>query len=145
MLKVLVADDSLIMRRNISKTVEALGFQVVHVAKDGQEAVIQYKCLKPDLVMMDITMPEMDGITALKEIKHFDHDAKVIMVTAQGQNDMVVQAIRSGASGYLLKPLRIAKLRESIRKIFPHLPHETESIHEQSELLHSDEVILEEL
>ncbi|MGD9654686.1 MAG: response regulator [Sulfuricurvum sp.] len=141
-LKVLVVDDSLIMRRNISKTVEALGHKVVHEAKDGLEAVSLYERLQPDLVMMDITMPEMDGISAVKAIIGLNKEAKIVMVTAHGQGDMVVQAIRSGASGYLLKPLSIVKLRESIRKIFPHIPHELEQIHEQSELLRNEEIVL---
>ncbi|WP_299803380.1 response regulator, partial [Sulfuricurvum sp. RIFOXYD2_FULL_44_160] len=84
MLNILVVDDSLIMRRNITKMIESLGHRVIGEAKDGLESITLYSKLKPDLVTMDITMPEMDGITAVKELKKIDKNAKIIMVTSHG-------------------------------------------------------------
>lgn len=95
MLNILVVDDSLIMRRNITKMIESLGHRVVGEAKDGLEAMALYAKQKPDLVTMDITMPEMDGITAVKELKKIDKNAKIIMVTSHGQEEMVIHAIRN--------------------------------------------------
>lgn len=145
MLKVLVVDDSLIMRRNIYKMIEALGHQVIEEAKDGQEAIGFYRHFKPDLVTMDVTMPGMDGITAVKEIKRVDKDAKIIMVTSHGQEDMVISAIRSGASGYLLKPINLMKLRESISKVFPNMIDETAVNDHEVILLDDDEIILPDI
>jgi len=142
MLKVLIVDDSLIMRRNIRRMLETLGHQVIEEAKDGYEAIDFYRRLKPDLITMDITMPDMDGITAVKEIKKVDKDAKIIMVTSHGQEDMVISAIRSGASGYLLKPISVIKLRESIGKVFPNMLDETASDEHEVVLLDNDEIIL---
>lgn len=145
MLKIFVVDDSLIMRRNISKMIESLGHKVVGEAKDGHEAIALYRKLAPDLVTMDITMPEMDGLSAVKELKRIDKDAKIIMVTSHGQEEMVIDAIRSGASGYLLKPININKLRDSIRKVFPTIIDETVLAHRETLLLESEEIILPEI
>lgn len=145
MLKVLVVDDSLIMRRNIIKMVEALGHKVIGEAKDGNEAIVFYMRLKPDLVTMDITMPEMDGITAVKELKKLDKDVKIIMVTSHGQEEMVLNAVRSGASGYLLKPVNLIKLRDSLRKIFPDLVDETVIAEQEIALLENEPIKLQEI
>lgn len=145
MLKVLVVDDSLIMRRNITKMVEALGHKVIGEAKDGNEAIVFYTRLKPDLVTMDITMPEMDGITAVKELKKLDKDVKIIMVTSHGQEEMVLSAVRSGASGYLLKPVNLIKLRDSLRKIFPDLVDETVIAEQEIVLLENEPIKLQEI
>lgn len=145
MLKVLVVDDSLIMRRNITKMVEALGHKVIGEAKDGNEAIVFYMRLKPDLVTMDITMPEMDGITAVKELKKLDKDVKIIMVTSHGQEEMVLNAVRSGASGYLLKPVNLIKLRDSLRKIFPDLVDETVIAEQEIVLLENEPIKLQEI
>lgn len=145
MLKIFVVDDSLIMRRNITKMIESLGHKVVGEAKDGHEAVALYRKLAPDLVTMDITMPEMDGLSAVKELKRIDKDAKIIMVTSHGQEEMVIDAIRSGASGYLLKPINVNKLRDSIRKVFPAIIDETVLAHRETILLESEEIILPEI
>jgi len=88
MLKILVVDDSLIIRKKITKLSAELGHKVVYGAKNGQEAIEKYKELKPDLVTMDITMPDMDGIEAVKHIINEDSEAKIIMVTSHGQEDM---------------------------------------------------------
>ena len=145
MLKVLVVDDSLIMRRNITKMVDSLGHKVIGEAKDGHEALVLYARLKPDLVTMDITMPEMDGITAVQELKKIDKHVKIIMVTSHGQEEMVINAIRSGAGGYLLKPLNLMKLRDTIRKVFPTIVDESVLTHREAALLKDEEIKLPEI
>ncbi|MGB5792644.1 response regulator [Poseidonibacter sp.] len=119
MLKVLVVDDSLIIRKKVTKIIENLGHEVVYAAKNGVEAIESYNIKKPDLVTMDITMPDMDGITAVKKIIENDKDAKIIMVTSHGQEDMVIKSIQSGAMGYILKPISDDKLAQSIGEVFP--------------------------
>lgn len=118
MLKVLIVDDSLIIRKKIAKILENLGHEVLADATNGQEAIEAYSKLKPDFVTMDITMPDMDGITAVKEIMKIDSDAKVIMVTSHGQEDMVIKSIQSGAVGYILKPITDEKLAQVIGEVF---------------------------
>ena len=118
MLKVLIVDDSLIIRKKITKLIEKLGHEVLYAAKNGQEAIDAYKSKKPDLVTMDITMPDMDGITAVKHIIKADEEAKIIMVTSHGQEDMVIKSIQAGAVGYMLKPITEDKLASSIGEVF---------------------------
>lgn len=118
MLKVLIVDDSLIIRKKISKILENLGHNVVFDAINGQEAIGAYKEYKPDLVTMDITMPDMDGITAVKHIIKDDKEAKIIMVTSHGQEDMVIKSIQSGAVGYILKPITEEKMAQVIGEVF---------------------------
>ena len=118
MLKILVVDDSLIIRKKITKLAIELGHDVLYGAKNGQEAIEKYKELKPDLVTMDITMPDMDGIEAVKHIIGENSDAKIIMVTSHGQEDMVIKSIKAGAVGYMLKPVTKDKLAASIGEVF---------------------------
>ncbi len=118
MLKVLIVDDSLIIRKKILKIVEKLGHKVVFSAKNGQEAIDAYKTHKPDLVTMDITMPDMDGITAVEHIIKDDNEAKIIMVTSHGQEDMVIKSIQTGAVGYMLKPITEDKMAQAIGEVF---------------------------
>lgn len=118
MLKVLIVDDSLIIRKKILKIVEKLGHEVVFSAKNGQEAIDAYKTHKPDLVTMDITMPDMDGITAVEHIIKDDNEAKIIMVTSHGQEDMVIKSIQTGAVGYMLKPITEDKMAQAIGEVF---------------------------
>ncbi len=118
MLKVLIVDDSLIIRKKLTKLIEKLGHEVIYGAKNGQEAIDSYASKKPDLVTMDITMPDMDGITAVKHIIKADEDAKIIMVTSHGQEDMVIKSIQAGAVGYMLKPITEEKLAVSIGEVF---------------------------
>ncbi len=118
MLKVLVVDDSLIIRKKITKLVTQLGHEVVNGAKNGQEAIDNYNSMKPDLVTMDITMPDMDGIEAVGHIIKADPEAKIIMVTSHGQEDMVIKSIKAGAVGYMLKPVTQDKLATSIGEVF---------------------------
>jgi two-component system chemotaxis response regulator CheY len=118
MLKVLVVDDSLIIRKKITKLVEKLGHEVLYSAKNGQDAIDSYSSNKADLITMDITMPDMDGITAVKEIIKTDANAKIIMVTSHGQEDMVIKSIQAGAVGYMLKPVTEDKLSTAIGEVF---------------------------
>jgi two-component system, chemotaxis family, chemotaxis protein CheY len=114
--KVLVVDDAAFMRMMIKEILTKNGFNVVGEASDGSQAVEKYKELSPDLVTMDITMPEMDGITALKEIKKIDGNAKVIMCSAMGQQAMVIDAIQAGAKDFIVKPFQADRVIEAIRK-----------------------------
>ena len=116
-LQILVVDDSLITVRKLSSMLTALGHRVVHTAGTGQEALIAYESCKPDLVTMDITMPDMDGIEATRQIRDKFPDALIIMVTSHGQEKMVLDALKAGAKGYVLKPFREEKLKEVIEAI----------------------------
>jgi len=120
-LKVLIVDDSLIMRKNLSRNFDVLGHHIIAQAKDGLESIDLYKSHHPDLVTMDITMPDMDGITAVEKIKEIDSDPNIIMVTSHGQESMVMKALKAGAKGYILKPVTPDKLREAIGRIFTEL------------------------
>lgn len=115
MAKVLVVDDAMFMRTKASRLLSGEGYSVVEAA-NGAEAVEAYKTEQPDLVLMDITMPVLDGIGALKAIKAIDENAKVIMVTALGQRSMVLEAIRAGAKDFVVKPFQPEKLMEAVRK-----------------------------
>ena len=114
--KVLVVDDAAFMRMMIKDILTKNGFDVVGEAADGNEAVTQYKDLSPDLVTMDITMPEKDGISALKEIKLFDPNAKIIMCSAMGQQAMVIDAIQAGAKDFIVKPFQAERVIDAINK-----------------------------
>ncbi|MCX6077548.1 MAG: response regulator [Campylobacterales bacterium] len=118
MLNVLIVDDSLIIRKNVKKYITSLGHNVVGEAQNGAQAIEACKKLKPDLITMDITMPDMDGITAVKNIRVFDKDVNVIMVTSHGQEEMIVSSLKAGAKGYILKPVSEEKLAKSIGTIF---------------------------
>ena len=115
--RVLVVDDTLFMRVKLKGLLEKWGHQVVGEAANGREAIEKFKELGPDVVLMDITMPVMDGIAALKEIKAFDAKAAVIMVSALGQESFVMDAIRSGARNYLVKPVQDNKLQEVLARL----------------------------
>ncbi len=115
MARVLIVDDAMFMRTKATRLLMSEGFEVLEAA-NGAEAVERYNVEKPDLVLMDITMPVMDGIDALKAIKAMDDDAKVIMVTALGQRSMVLEAIRAGAKDFVVKPFQPEKLMEAVRK-----------------------------
>ncbi|CAH0119456.1 MULTISPECIES: response regulator [unclassified Paenibacillus] len=106
MYRVLVCDDTAFMRMMLRDIAEELGYEVVAEASNGKEAVMQYSMHRPDLVTMDITMPEMDGIGALKKIKEMDRQAKVIMCSAMGQQQMVMEAMRNGATDFIVKPIQ---------------------------------------
>lgn len=114
--KILIVDDAAFMRMMIKDILTKNGFEVVGEANDGAQAIEKYKELNPELVTMDITMPEMDGITALKEIKKIDPNAKVIMCSAMGQQAMVIDAIQAGAKDFIVKPFQADRVIEAIKK-----------------------------
>ena len=114
--RVLIVDDAAFMRMMIKDILTKNGFEVVGEANDGQQAIEKVKELSPDLVTMDITMPEMDGIAALKEIKKIDSNAKVIMCSAMGQQAMVIDAIQAGAKDFIVKPFQADRVLEAIKK-----------------------------
>ena len=114
--RVLIVDDAAFMRMMIKDILTKNGYDVVGEASDGQQAVEKYKELHPDLVTMDITMPEMDGITALKEIKKINPGSKVIMCSAMGQQAMVIDAIQAGAKDFIVKPFQADRVLEAISK-----------------------------
>jgi two-component system chemotaxis response regulator CheY len=116
--KVLIVDDAMFMRTKASRLLSQEGYEVIE-ACNGAEAVEVYKKERPDLVLMDITMPVMDGIEAVKGIRAHDGDAKVIMVTALGQRSMVLEAIRAGAKDFVVKPFQAEKLVEAVRRLCP--------------------------
>ena len=125
-LNILIVDDSLIMRKNLIRNLDILGHKVIAEAQDGQQGIDSYVSSNPDLVTMDITMPRMDGITAVKKIKEINVEANIVMVTSHGQESMVMAALKAGAKGYIMKPVTPDKLRESIGRIYPDLASETE-------------------
>lgn len=104
MKSVLIVDDAAFMRLTLRTLLENNGFNVVGEAENGAVAVKKYQELHPDIVTMDITMPEMDGVTALKEIRSIDSEAKVVMITALGQESFVREAVMNGAKGFIVKP-----------------------------------------
>jgi two-component system chemotaxis response regulator CheY len=114
--RVLIVDDAIFMRMKLKDILEKNGFQVVAEAQNGIEAIEKYKAEMPDLVTMDITMPEMDGITALKAIRQMDPKAKVIMCSAKGQQTMVMDAIQAGAMDFIVKPFDNDRVIESLNK-----------------------------
>ncbi len=120
MLNVLIVDDSLAIRIKMKNYLKKLGHNIIGEAKDGNEAVELFQKLSPDLITMDISMPGMDGVEALKEImKLSDSSANIIMITANGQDGIVKDALILGAKGYILKPISEEKLQDSIGQIFP--------------------------
>lgn len=116
MAKILVCDDAAFMRKSIALILKDGGHDVAGEAEDGQVAVEMFRKTKPDLVLLDITMPVMDGLQALKEILAADPNAKVIMCSAMGNQENVVEAIRSGAKDFILKPPTPQKLLEVVGK-----------------------------
>ena len=104
MAKILLVDDAAFMRKVIKDTLSKAGYTDLHEAVDGADAVEKFNELKPDLVLMDITMPNMDGLEALKAIRAADGNANVVMCSAMGQETMVIDAIRSGAKDFIVKP-----------------------------------------
>jgi len=116
-MKVMVVDDTAFMRMMMRNILEDLGHEVVGEASNGVQAVQMYQQLRPHLVTMDITMPEMDGVSAVKKIKQMDPGAKIIMCSAMGQRDMVLDALFNGASDFVVKPIQKDRMIEAINKL----------------------------
>lgn len=114
---ILICDDATFIRMMIKDVLTKNGYEVVGEASNGKESVEKYQELKPDLVLLDITMPEMDGIQALKEIVKIDKEAKVIMCSAMGQQSQVNEALECGAKDFIVKPFRADKMLETIKKV----------------------------
>ena len=117
MAKILIVDDAAFMRMMIKNILIKEGYDVVGEAENGAQAVEKYKELNPDLVTMDITMPEMDGISAVKEIMKINKGAKVVMCSAMGQQAMVIDAIQAGAKDFIVKPFQPDRVIEAIGKV----------------------------
>ena len=115
--KILLVDDAAFMRKMIRDTLEKNGYTDVHEAVDGADAVVKYDELKPDLVVMDITMPNMDGLEALKTIRAKDGSANVVMCSAMGQESMVMDAVRSGAKDFIVKPFKPDRVLKTVTSI----------------------------
>ncbi|AEE13667.1 response regulator receiver protein [Thermodesulfobium narugense DSM 14796] len=116
MAKILITDDATFMRKMLKDILTKNGHEVVGEGTNGLEALEKYKELKPDLTLLDITMPERDGLWALKEIKAFDPNAKIIMVSAMGQQAIVIEAIQAGARDFVVKPFQPDRVLEAVRK-----------------------------
>ncbi|MHB8073920.1 response regulator [Desulfosporosinus fructosivorans] len=116
-MQILVVDDSLFMRKVVRSVLERGGHQVIGEASNGQDAISQYRDLKPELVIMDITMPVLGGMESLKEILRYAPDAKVLMCSAMGQESMVKECIRYGAKGFIIKPFKADLLLKEITNI----------------------------
>ncbi len=114
--KVLVVDDAAFMRMMIKDILTKNGYEIVGEAENGALAVEKWKELRPDLTTMDITMPDMDGISAVKEIKKLEPGAKIIMCSAMGQQAMVIEAIQAGAKDFIVKPFQPDRVIEAVRK-----------------------------
>ena len=114
---VLVCDDAIFMRTMISDILQQSGFEVVGEAETGVEAVAQYRKLKPDLVTMDIVMPDMGGIDAVREITKFDPNARILMCSAMGQQARVVEAIQAGAKDFVVKPYQPSRVLEAVQRV----------------------------
>ncbi len=117
MARILICDDAAFMRMMIKDILTKNGHEIAGEAENGAMAVDMYEQLKPDIVTMDITMPEMDGIQALKAIKSRNVNAKVIMCSAMGQQAMVIESIQAGAKDFIVKPFQADKVIEAIEKI----------------------------
>jgi two-component system, chemotaxis family, chemotaxis protein CheY len=114
---VLVCDDALFMRTMVKDILSQAGFTVVGEAENGQQAVEQYKKLKPDLVTMDIIMPEMGGIEAVKKIMEVDPQARILMCSAMGQQALVLEAIQVGAKDFVVKPFQPSRVLEAVQRV----------------------------
>ncbi|WP_456273230.1 response regulator [Bacillus sp. AK031] len=117
MARILITDDAAFMRMQLKDMITKAGHEVVGEAENGAVAIEKYNELKPDLVTMDITMPEMNGVEAVKGIKNIDANATIIMCSAMGQQNMVLEAIQAGAKDFLVKPFNAERLEEALSKV----------------------------
>ncbi len=116
-IRVLIADDAAFMRNMLKKILTQAGYEVVGEASNGVEAVEKYKEIRPDVMTMDIVMPEKDGIEAVREIVEYDPNARIIICSALGQQSMIIEAIQAGAKDYIIKPFQPEKVIETIKKV----------------------------
>ena len=115
--KILIVDDAIFMRIMLRDMLEKNGFEVIGEAADGFEAIDKYKALNPDIVTMDVTMPQLNGIDALKEIIKYDASAKIIMCSAMGQQLMVMDSIKAGAKDFIVKPFERDRVIGALQKL----------------------------
>ncbi len=115
--RILIVDDAAFMRMMIKDILSKNGYEVVGEAENGARAIEKFKELTPDLVIMDITMPEVDGIQAVKEIKKSNGEAKIIMCSAMGQQAMVIESIQAGARDFIVKPFQAERVLEAVKKV----------------------------
>jgi two-component system, chemotaxis family, chemotaxis protein CheY len=114
---VLICDDAIFMRTMVGDILQQAGFEIVGEAETGLQAVEKYKQLRPDLVTMDIVMPDMGGIDAVREITRFDPQAKILMCSAMGQQALVVEAIQAGARDFVVKPFQPSRVLEAVPRV----------------------------
>ena len=114
---VLICDDAIFMRTMIRDILQQAGFEVVGEAETGAQAVERYRELKPDLVTMDIVMPDMGGIDAVRQIMAEDPNAKVLMCSAMGQQALVIEAIQAGARDFVVKPFQPSRVLEAVQRV----------------------------
>jgi len=115
--RVLIVDDAIFMRKMLADILKKEGYDICGEAEDGAQAVEKYKDLNPDLVTMDIIMPDMSGIDAVKEIIKTDPNAKIIMVSAMGHQTLVIEAIQAGAKDYVVKPFQPSRVLEAVQRV----------------------------
>jgi len=114
---ILIVDDAIFMRKMIGDILKKEGYEISGEAENGIEAIKKYKELHPDLVTMDIIMPDMSGIDAVQEIVTYDAEAKILMVSAMGQQSLVVEAIQKGAKDYVIKPFQPSRVLEAVERV----------------------------
>ena len=114
---VLICDDAIFMRTMIGDILRQAGFEVVGEAENGQQAVEKYRALRPDLVTMDIVMPDMGGIDAVRDIIREDPQAKILMCSAMGQQALVIEAIQAGARDFVVKPFQPSRVLEAVQRV----------------------------
>ena len=117
MAKILIVDDAAFMRMMVKENLKKAGFSDFAEAANGEEAIAQYSSEKPDLVLLDITMPVKDGLTALQEIRELDPSAMVVMCSAMGQENMVIEAIKLGALDFIVKPFKPERLLQTVKNV----------------------------
>jgi two-component system chemotaxis response regulator CheY len=115
--RILITDDTAFMRMTLRNVLVKNGYEVAGEAEDGIQAIEKYMEIKPDLVTMDITMPNMDGLTAIKKIIEKDPDAKIVVVSAMGQKALVIEALNSGAKDFIVKPFQPDRIVEALGKV----------------------------
>ncbi len=115
--RILIVDDTAFMRMTLKNVLQKNGYEIVGEAENGQQAVEKYAQETPDLVTMDITMPVMDGITAIKEIMKTNTEAKIVVVSAMGQKSLVIEALSSGAKDFIVKPFQPERILDAVKKV----------------------------